>query len=256
MHHQESYAYLNRLRRLHPGYKLALALTTSLVCLLLSDPLASLVAILWMGGLTVAVAHVPLRRFLSVLIAEAFFLCLSTLGIVVSLSLVAPQQMAWVWHAGPVWISSGPESLWQGFVVLMRALGAASAMSFVTLTTPMVDIIDVLRRLHVPEFLIDVMTVMYRFVFVLLETLGRIATAQDSRLGYVNNRRAMNSAALLGSQLFVTTFRRSQRLQTALDSRGYNNSLRVLPAEYRVSQRWLWVTVCVASSMLIVSVLQ
>ncbi|MBK8050041.1 MAG: hypothetical protein IPK16_24835 [Anaerolineales bacterium] len=104
-----------------------------------------------------------------------------------------------------------------------------------------------------PEFLIDVMTVMYRFVFVLLETLGRIATAQDSRLGYVNRRRAMNSAALLGSQLFVTTFRRSQRLQTALDSRGYNNSLRVLPAEYTFSQRWVWLTVCVASTMLIVS---
>lgn len=253
MHIYESYAYQNRLRRVHPGYKLALALTTIVGCLLLSDPLASMVAILWMGGLTVAIAQVPLRRFLGLLIAEAFLLALSTLGIVLSFSLVAPVQMAWVWHAGPVWISSGPAPLWQGFVVLMRALGAASAMGFLALTTPMVDLIDVLRRLRVPEFLIDVMTVMYRFVFVLLETLGRIATAQDSRLGYVNRRRAMQSAALLGSQLFVTTFRRSQHLQTALDSRGYNNSLRVLPSEFTVSRRWVWLTVCVASSMVIVS---
>ena len=253
MHLHESHAYLNRLRRLHPGYKLALATTTSLCCLLLSNPWASLVAILWMGGLTVVAAQAPLRQFLGLLVAEFFFLALSVIGIVVSFSLAAPEQMAWVWHIGPVWVSSGPEPLWQGLVVLMRALGAASAMSFLALTTPLVDLMDVLRRLHVPEFLIDVMTVMYRFVFVLLATLGRIATAQDARLGYVDKRRAMHSAGLLGSQLFVTTFRRSQRMQTALDSRGYNNSLRVLPGEYATSQRWVWLTVCVACSMLMVS---
>ncbi|MBK8050040.1 MAG: hypothetical protein IPK16_24830 [Anaerolineales bacterium] len=49
MHLNEGYAYQNRLRRLHPGYKLALALTTIIGCLLLSDPFVSLVAIVWMA---------------------------------------------------------------------------------------------------------------------------------------------------------------------------------------------------------------
>jgi energy-coupling factor transporter transmembrane protein EcfT len=40
---------------------------------------------------------------------------------------------------------------------------------------------------------------------------------------------------LLASRLFIETYQRSQRLQIALDSRGYTgaNPLRVLPLQFR-----------------------
>ena len=187
--------------------------------------------------------------------APSFFLAVSLLGIVFTISPAMSEQLPWGWHLGPVWLAASPASLWTGFVVLLRALGAAGAMNFLAATTPMVDLMDFFRRLRVPEFLIDVMTVMYRFIFVLLETLGRIYTAQDCRLGYVNRRRAMESAGLLGSQLFVDSFRRTQRLQVALDSRGYSGTLRVLPATYTSSRRWPWLILGVAVNMVVVSVL-
>ncbi|NJN84172.1 MAG: hypothetical protein HC802_19110 [Caldilineaceae bacterium] len=57
-------------------------------------------------------------------------------------------------------------------------------------------------------------------------------TAQESRLGFRNRHTMLRSAGLLGSQLFIDAYRRSQRVQIALDSRGFDGTLRVLPSEY------------------------
>ena len=71
-------------------------------------------------------------------------------------------------------------------------------MNFLTLTTPLVDLVDLWRRWRIPALLIDLMTVIYRFIFVLIDIAGRMRMAQESRLGYNTSfYRAMNSAGLL-----------------------------------------------------------
>jgi len=91
-----------------------------------------------------------------------------------------------------------------------------------------------LRRLHLPALLIDLMTISYRSIFVLLDCIERTYLAQDSRLGYRNAARTWVSASSLASRIFLETFRRTQQLGLALDSRGYSGGvLNVLPATYR-----------------------
>ncbi|GAB4441352.1 MAG: hypothetical protein Kow0031_23350 [Anaerolineae bacterium] len=134
---------------------------------------------------------------------------------------------------GPLWFSTSPQAIATGLNILLRALGAAAAMNFLALTTPLVDLVELFRRWRVPPEIIDLMTLIYRFIFVLLESLERMQMAQASRLGYqAPYLRAMNNAALLGSRLFIDTFQRSRRLQLALESRGFSGDLRVLPATY------------------------
>jgi len=99
------------------------------------------------------------------------------------------------------------------------------------------------------------MTILYRFIFVLLETAGTIYTAQESRLGYGSRRATLRSASLLGSQLFINAFQRSRRLQIALDSRGYTGTLRVLPADYLIQSSWLWLIGGIAFSLVGASLL-
>jgi len=110
----------------------------------------------------------------------------------------------------------------------------ADALNFVALTTPLVDLIELMRRLRVPDLLIDLMTISHRSIFVLFECIERTYLAQDSRLGYRNALRTWVSASNLGSRLLLETFRRSQQLGLALESRGYvGGALNVLPATYR-----------------------
>lgn len=254
MHIIDRYAYTNRLRQIDPAYKTGLALTVLLFCLVLDEPLVGLAAAGWMYVLAVRLAGLSARVFGRVLLAEATFLVLTTVGIVLSFSLVDPRGVSsWAWQLGPLWLSSSPASLYQGVSLVTRALGAASAMNFLALTTPLVDMVELFRRWHVPAILIDLMTVIYRFIFVLLESLNRMYMAQDSRLGYNTSYfRAMNSAALLGSRLFIDAYRRSQRLQVALESRGFAGDLRVLPSTYRSDRKIIWAGLAAVGTMLLV----
>ncbi len=74
-------------------------------------------------------------------------------------------------------------------------------MNFMAMTTPLVDMVDLFRRVGVPVILIDVMTLMYRFIFVLLDSLDRMYVAQNSRLGYRSWRRGSTARGV--SQPFV-----------------------------------------------------
>lgn len=251
MHLIDRYAYSNALRRLDPAQKAGLALLAIMLCLLLDRPAVGLLTLVWMLGLAVGWARVPLRVFGRVLLAEGLFLGISVLGVALSLSLAPPAQ-GWSWQLGPLWLSSSPAALAVATRLLARALGCAAALNFLILTTPLVDLIGLLRRLRLPEALIDLMTVTYRAIFVLLESMQRMATAQDARLGYRDGRRAMRSAALLASQLFLDAYRRSQRLQTALESRGMHGPLRVLPLTYTSDRLVWWFGAAMATSLLLV----
>ena len=253
MHIIDQYAYSNRIRRIDPAHKAGLAFTVLLLCLLLNEPLVGLLAVGWMYLLAVRLAGLSARTFGRVLLGEATFLVLATIGVVLSISLTDPRPISpWAVSLGPLWLSGSPASLYLGASLVLRALGAASAMNFLALTTPLVDIVELLRRWRIPEEIIDIMTVIYRFIFVLLESLERMRMAQESRLGYNTSYfRAMNSAALLGSRLFIDAFQRSRRLQIALDSRGFGGSLRVLPSTYETDRRILWAGIAVAASLVL-----
>jgi cobalt/nickel transport system permease protein len=238
-----------------PAYKAGLAFTTLLLCLLLDKPWVGLTAVVWMCLLAVCLAGLKWQVFGRVLLIEAGFLVMATLGVVLTLSLAPPGDLLpWALRIGPLWLSSSPAALYRGIGLVARALGAASAMNFLSLTTPLVDMLELSRRWHAPVILVDLTVIIYRFIFVLLDSLNTMVMAQDSRLGYTTSyRRAMNSAGLLGSRLFVETLQRSRRLQIALDSRGYEGGdLRVLPTPYQSDPRLVWLGLLLSVNLVIV----
>ncbi|MGB1250045.1 MAG: cobalt ECF transporter T component CbiQ [Candidatus Promineifilaceae bacterium] len=228
----DRYAYNNTLRLIDPAYKVGLAMLVVLLCLVLNRPISSLLALAWMVGLTVGLAKIPMGVFGRILLAETTFLLLTTIGVVVSISIQQPE-LVWQTNVGFLWFSASPDTLLQGVQLVTRALGAASALNFLALTTPLTDIITLLQRWNVPTYLIDLMTVMYRFIFILLDTLEQMVVAQESRLGYhAGYRRGMKNAGQVGARLFINSFQRSRQLETALTARGYNGELHVLTPEY------------------------
>ena len=185
-----------------------------------------------MFGLTVWLAGIPAKVFRRVLLAEVSFLLLTSIGVAVSIS-TRNHGVGWQLPVGRFWLVVTPESLEQMVLLVTRAMGGASALNFLSFTTPLVDMVGLMRKMRLPEPLIDVMVIMYRFIFVLLETLTKMVTAQRSRLGYsAGYRRGMQASGLAGARLFFNAMRRSQRLETALESRGFDGTLRVLTARY------------------------
>ncbi len=216
----DRYAYATHIRHLDPAHKAGLSLSVLVLCLVLNRPVIGLAVIAWMWLLSLFWARHPVWLFGKILFAESAFLILSVFGVAASIQ---------IW---PFQIGITRHGLDAGLLLFTRALGCAAALNFLALTTPWVDLLDLGQRLRLSPLLLDLMTLVYRFIFTLLESLERMRIAQEARLGYSGWRQGMNSAALLAAHLLVDAYRRSAQTQIALEGRGFTGALTVLPGLY------------------------
>ena len=101
-------------------------------------------------------------------------------------------------------------------------------------STPMIDLLSSLRRTRIPDALIEIAALIYRFSFGLLESAGAVHQAQEARLGYATRSAAMRSASMGVAVLFLRSWDRARRLEAGLAGRGYEDALRTLePARLR-----------------------
>lgn len=107
--------------------------------------------------------------------------------------------------------------------MLTTALGAVSAMYLLALTTPIHEITSTLSRLHVPGILIELMYLIYRFIFLLSDTAHQMHMAAQSRLGYWGWRQSMQTFGKSMANLLVTALRQAGNTYDAMVARCYTD---------------------------------
>ncbi|MCC7104308.1 MAG: cobalt ECF transporter T component CbiQ [Chloroflexi bacterium] len=224
----DAYAYGNRLSTAHPGEKLLFAGATLLICLGAQSVVVSLLVLLLMLLTLRLGAGIPYPAIWSFWQTPLAFILMSALTLaVVGVSADTRGILAAV-PIGPWQLGITEPSLREAIRVFAVSLASVSAGLFLSLTTPLVDLTDQLRRWHVPALFVELMVLVYRFVFVLLETVQAIHTAQDARLGYSSWPRAFRSLGSLTAALYGRAHARAAALFVALSARGYTGELQVL----------------------------
>lgn len=223
----DQFAYQSRLKRQDPKFKLLFALLTMGVCLWANSVLISLGVLGIMTGVTVKKGGIPLMFWLKLLLIPIAFLILGTISIAVS---VSPNKTIFLVSLAVAKLQIGitPVGLTTAGHLFFKSLGAVSCLYYLSLTTPIIDLLQLLRRLKVPQLLVELMGLIYRFIFVLSETAAQMVTAQNSRLGYANLSVGYRSLGTLTATLFIRAYQRSTQLYTALEARGYDGELNVL----------------------------
>ena len=238
----DKYAYINRLKDIHPVEKMTIALFLLLFTLLVKDKMVSLITFTMMSAFTIFAAKIPFSYYLKLLLLPSFFLLSGTLSILFSFANRDTKLPSVLW--------SKQFGDWQLFIsannveavisLIFVVLSSISCLYFLTLTTPVQAILQVLRKLKVPQLLIEITEITYRFIFVFLETALNIYQAQNSRLGYRTARLWLHSLSMLISSLFITVFQRAKELTIAMDSRGYAEDILYLDDDYQYSAtNWL-----------------
>lgn len=230
----DRYSYLSRLRDKAPLGKLFFSCLTLAVCLFAGSLAVSILVLIVMGWCTVYLGGTPLRVFLGLMAVPAAFLTIGTFSVAIDFSAVRNGLMLSVPFAG-AYAGVTQHSLWTAFLLFWKSIGAASCMYYLSLTTPAAALLTALYGLGIPSIAVELMGLIYRFIFILLETAGKMLTAQSSRLGYSGIAASYRSLAMLASSLFINSFRRSDELYTALEARGYEGKLNVLEDEYETS---------------------
>ena len=105
--------------------------------------------------------------------------------------------------------------------ILIKSTFCLLTVILLSNTTPFSEILSIFRRIGVPTLLITVLALTYRYLFVLIDEATRLRRARDSRIFVIRHSRIWLSLTSLMGQLFIRSTERSERIYTAMISRGW-----------------------------------
>lgn len=222
--------YNSGLRYENAGEKFAFSMITLILCVMSRSMIIACIVLAVMGILTVWKGRIPLFRYLHFLCIPLAFLFLSTAAIMVHVKREPLDLFAL--PIGGWYITGSLYGLMYALQLILTALAAVSCLYFLSMNTPMPDILMVLDRLHCPKLLIELMMLIYRFIFILLDTAYYISTAQECRMGNRNYRTSLKSFASMCSVLMIRAVKRSNALYASLEARCYDGTIRVLSEDH------------------------
>lgn len=227
--------YNSRLRYENAGEKFAFSMITLFICVMSRSIEVACIVLAVTGVLNLYKGGIPVSTYIKFLTAPLAFLLLSTLAIMLNLR-HTPLDLFAI-SIGNWYLTASKESFLYALQLILTALSAVSCLYFLAFNTPMPDILEVLRKLHCPKLLIELMLLIYRFIFVLLATSSAISISQDCRLGKKDYRTSLQSFGMLGSALMIRAVGRSNKLYSAMEARCYDGTISVLSEDHPPKKR-------------------
>lgn len=225
-----SYAYFNQWRTIHPRDKLAFALVSMVLCVFSPLMIPPLLALLICTFIIVAQAKIPAGIYFKFFTVPLGFIIIGALSVALSIT-SAPSLFLWDISVGPYTVGMTGQGLHHAMLLTAKSSGAVACLLLLALTTPIEDLAWQLERCRIPYLFIELITLVFRFIFVFWEQALGIHTAQAARLGHMDVKTGLRSLAFLASSLFLNVIHRSNALYNGLVSRNYSDSLRVLKEE-------------------------
>ncbi len=232
MHHQiDSLAYTNRIRYLPPKQKFSLAIILFILGYIGTIPIQISITI-WLTVWIVVYARIPAATYFKLQTIPFSFFLTSLPALIISIGFVDNissfhSDILQGFNLNFIYIYISRQGIQQASELITRSIAVTSCMSFILLTIPFVEIIRILQQLRCPSLVIELLSLMYRFIFVLAETAIELVEAQKSRLGYRTWETSMRSVGLIISQLLKRTLDNYRQISMGLISRGFNGELRV-----------------------------
>jgi cobalt/nickel transport system permease protein len=160
-----------------------------------------------------------------------------------------------VWRIpGLNWAISEPGMI-RFLSILMRSWLAVQAAILLTAVTRFANILWALSALRFPGILVSIIGFMYRYIFVLADEATRMMRARASRSARVPGSNRLSivwqgkvTGAMVGS-LFLRAIERSERVYSAMLSRGYDGCMRSL-TQFQMRQRD-WISLVVVGLLLV-----
>lgn len=219
------YACQSRLRRWNGCYKVCSVAVILAVCLVLDNPWASVLVILTMGLINLRGNGVSLCIYLGLLKIPIAFLMLGSLAVAFGISSYPVGSMSISLHWFYLYITR--ETLIKALQLFLRAMGAVSVLYLLALSTPASELAAVLRSMHMPKLLTELMHMIYRFIFILMDVQQDMKTAAVSRLGDTDFKTSCTTFGQIGGNLLILSLKKANTYYDAMVSRGYEGDFPI-----------------------------
>jgi cobalt/nickel transport system permease protein len=219
----DNYAHSNGLKDANTFFKVLFAISTMLVSLVSTSPVVPLLITLFVSGLIIFEAKIPWKFYLKFLTIPLTFGLLSF----VFMSLFFGVG-AHILDLGIFNLAVTVDGFNLGLLLLARVMGGFTCMAFLALTIPMTELFGELERFKIPQIIIELAMLMYRYIFLFLDEGINMYHAQETRLGYSSYRKSFKSMGMLGSNLFIRTWIKGEQAHVAMESRCYDGSIKTI----------------------------
>lgn len=233
IHAMDYYSYQSGLKDWNASYKVLSAFLILVLCIWLNDIWVSLTVIFTAGMINVVGNKIPFYQYLELLKIPIIFLMLGCVVIAFGIARrpAGDYSVSFYWF----YLYFTKAEIIKAAEVFFRAIGGISAMYMMALSTPISKFVSVLRKVHVPKMIVELMHMIYRFIFILMDVQGKMKRAAVSRLGYTDFKTSCKSFGKIGGNLFILSFKKADTYYNAMISRCYDGEIMFLEEEKKVT---------------------
>jgi len=186
---------------------------------------------------------VPL--ILSLAILEAIAIMILGSGMI---SIMGDHSATALWESKILWfdIYMTEVSFNKAWLIFFRAIAGVTLMLAFACSTPIPHLAHAFKTLHFPAEVTELIVLIYRYAFLLLEKFLTMLSAAQCRLGYNGSMTAIKSYAGAMAGTFIFSMELAEKSEAALACRNYEGYFPVYHTPSKMSVLWAVVSVGLA----------
>jgi cobalt/nickel transport system permease protein len=106
--------------------------------------------------------------------------------------------------------------------VVLKSTACVAAVQLLAQTTPLPDLLDVLRRARLPDVFVLALALLHRYLFVLIEESRRMRRARLARTLRRSPGQTWRTLSSVIAVSFVRSIVRAERISVAMRARGFS----------------------------------
>ena len=216
----DEFAYRSPFANCHAMLKFIFTAVVLILCLLFQDIAVSIYIFVTMFLCNVFKNHVKWNDYVKLLTIPFLFIFFDCIAIALEIN-----------YNNIFFISVTKQSFLKSIFVMMRAFASVSILYFFALSTPLCDMIWILQKLHIPKIVIELMYMIYRYIFILIDVQYQLKNASLSRLGYIDFKTSCRTFVNCIANLLILSIRKAEKYYQAMVSRCYDGELAFLKKE-------------------------
>ena len=238
----DAIAYSSRMLDWSPLGKLFFVLCMLIVGLLTDSILVTLITftigIILMGYSTRF--RVPL--ILSLAIGEAILIMILGSGMI---SIMGDTNQPALWDGKFLWftVHMTDASFQKAWVIFFRAIAGVTLMLSFACSTPIPHLAHALRSIKCPPEICELIVLIYRYAFLLLERFLVMLDAAQCRLGYNGAMTAVKSYAGAMTGTFIFSLELAEKSEASLACRNYRGYFPIYRMPRKMGVKWFLITI-------------
>lgn len=231
----EYYSYNSKINSWNPHLKFWYSMVLIVLGIILSNIYISISIVFICGFITIFLGKISLKKYIDFFKVPIIFLLISVA--VININFSKNITNFYYFNIGDLYIYTTDENIRKSCILFWRALSGVSSMYMLALSTPLNEIIYVMKKARTPKIIIELMYLVYRFIFIMRDSYKSMRKSIESRLGFRDYRISLLSFGKIISNILIISLRKSNSFYDAMESRCYRGEIRFFIKEKRINKK-------------------